>query len=223
MSADASGIIPLRRLLSERFPGVRTWTENTPPCTQAARPSGLASLDATLQGGIPQGALTEIVASAASAGSALFLRHLLLQTHRSGRLMGLIDGRDSFDPCALPPIVLSRLFWVRCQTADQALKVADILLRDRNLPLIALDLKMNSNAELRKISGTAWYRLQRVAQQTATSFVVLTPFPLVPGAHARLLLDNAFTLDALTESAENLAAGLKFELVRSTAAEAAAG
>jgi hypothetical protein len=219
----ASGIIPLRRLLSERFPSVRTWTEAAAPRPHAVRPTGLPQLDDLLQGGLPQGAIVEIAAQGAGSGSALLLRGLLLQTHRAGRLMGLIDGRDSFDPGPLPQPVLSRLFWVCCQRAEEALKAADILLRDRNLPLIALDLKMNPAAELRRISGTTWYRLQRVARQAVTALVVLTPRPLVPGVQARLLLDSAFTLESLPENTENLASDLRFELVRSAAAETAAG
>jgi len=224
MSAGpTSGIVQLRRLLAERFPRVRTWTEEAPAGSPAHRPTGLPRLDALLQGGLAQNAITEVAAPGHGAGGALFLRVLLQQTHRAGQWMGLIDGQDSFDPGALPQAVLSRLFWVRCQTAEEALKAADILLRDRNLPLVALDLKMNPAAQLRKISGTTWYRLQRVVRQTATALVVLTPHPMIAGAGTRLMLESRLTLDALPESGEELAAELKFELVRSAAAEAAAG
>ena len=222
-SGQSSGIIQLRRLVSERFPGVRTGTEEAPASAPAHRPTGLPLLDLLLQGGLTQNAITEVAAQGPGAGSALFLHALLQQTHRAGQWMGLIDGQDSFDPGALPQAVLSRLFWVRCRTAEEALKAADILLRDRNLPLVALDLKMNPPAQLRKISGTTWYRLQRVVRQTATALVVLTPHPLIANAGTRLTLESRLTLADLAESAEKLAAELRFELVRSAAAESAAG
>ena len=69
----------------------------------------------------------------------MLLRALLRQSHRARQWMALIDGRDSFDPAGVEAPVLSRLFWVRCQTAEEALKAADLLLRDRNFPLVVLD------------------------------------------------------------------------------------
>ena len=99
------------------------------------------------------------------------------------------------------------------------MKATDILLRDRNLSLIVLDLKMNPAAQLRKISGPTWYRLQRIARQSATAFVVLTPHPMIASAETRLILESRFTLDALPQDETQLLAELKFELARSAAAE----
>ncbi len=65
------------------------------------------------------------------------------------------------------------------------MKAADILLRDRNLPLVALDLKLNPPAQLRKISATAWHRLQRLAQQGGSVLVALTPMAVAAGVDAR--------------------------------------
>jgi hypothetical protein len=209
----------LRRLLSERFPQARTWSRTAPARTHSFWPTGLTRLDSLLQGGLAKSAITEIASHGAGTGGALLLRALLRQAAHTGQLMGLIDGSDSFDPGGLDASVLSRLFWVRCKTAEEALKAADILLRDRNLPLIALDLKMNPAAQLRKISGAAWYRLQRLARQSATVFVALTPHPMIASAETRLILESRFTLDALPEDQDRLLAGLKFELARSAAGE----
>lgn len=216
---DGSEIIELRRLLSERFPHARTWSSTAPAKTHSFRPTGLPPLDSLLQGGLGQGAITEVASHGSGAGGALLLRALLRQTARTGHLMGLIDGCDSFDPAGLESPVLSRLFWVRCKTAEEAFKAADILLRDRNLSLIVLDLKMNPAAQLRKISGATWYRLQRIARQSATAFVALTPHPMIPSAETRLILESRFTLDALPEEESRLLAELKFDLARSAAAE----
>jgi hypothetical protein len=222
-TGGASGIIQLRRLLTERFPRARTWAENAPPKTQSFLPTGLPQLDALLQGGWLKGAITEVASHGPGTGSALLLRALLRQTHRAGRWMGLIDGRDSFDLAGLEAPVLSRLFWVRCQTAEEALKAADFLLRDRNFPLIALDLKMNPAAQLRKIPGTTWYRLQRIARQNATTLVALTPRAMIAGAETRLTLESRFTLSAWPQSEEELVNQLEFDLARSAEAAQAAG
>jgi len=216
VNSDAdSGIIELRRLLSDRFPLTRTWSKSAPANTHSGSPTGLPRLDSLLEGGLSKSAITEVASHGSGAGAALFLRALLRQSGHAGQLMGLIDGSDSFDPDGLEASVLSRLFWVRCATADEALKAADLLLRDRNLSLIVLDLKMNPAAQLRKISGAAWYRLQRLARQSATAFVALTPHPMIASAQTRLILESRFTLDALPQDQSQLLSELKFELVRS--------
>ncbi len=218
-SGDASEIIELRRIVSERFPHARTWSRNAPAKTHSFWPTSLPSLDSLLQGGLGLGAITEVAGNGSGTGGALLLRALLRQTAVTGRLMGLIDGCDSFDLDGLEPSVLSRLFWVRCKTAEEALKAADILLRDRNLSLIVLDLKMNPAAQLRKISGTTWYRLQRIAKQSGTAFLALTPHPMIASAETRLILESRFTLDSLPEDETRLLSELKFELARSAAGE----
>jgi hypothetical protein len=218
LDAD-SGIIELRRLLTDRFPHARTWSKTAPAKTHSFWPTGLPRLDLLLDGGFVKSAITEVASHSSGTGCALLLRALLRQAGHTGQLMGLIDGSDSFDPDGLEESILSRLFWVRCKTAEEALKAADILLRDRNLPLIVLDLKMNPAAQLRKISGAAWYRLQRIARQSATAFVVLTPHPMIASAETRLILESRFTLDALPENQAQLLAELKFELARSAGSQ----
>jgi hypothetical protein len=213
---SAHDIIQLRQVLAERFPQVRTWNEEQPAPTAACWPAGLPTLDALLQGGLPKGAITEIVSSKSGRGSATLLCALLRQAHQSRLHAALIDGLDTFDPAALSQSVLSRLLWVRCHDAAEAVKAADIILRDRNLPLVALDLKMNSTAQLRKVSPTAWYRLQRLAQQGGSILAVFTPSPTVGCADARLNLESRFTLADLGRAPSDLALDLKFDLTRWT-------
>ena len=212
--AGASGIIELRRLLTERFPQARTWAESAPLKTPSFLPTGLPRLDALLQGGWLKGAVTEVSASGPGAGSALLLRALLRQSHRARQWMALIDGRDSFDPAGVEAPVLSRLFWVRCQTAEEALKAADLLLRDRNFPLVVLDLKINPAVQFRKISGATWFRLQRLARQNGTPLVALTPRAMIAGAETRLTLESRFTLAAWPRREEGLMGQLIFDLAR---------
>jgi hypothetical protein len=205
-------VIQLRELLAERFPAMRSWTDNPSPKARAVWPTGLPQFDELTQGGLHKGSITEVVSAGCGKGSALFLRAILRQTHQSRQLVALIDGQDSFDPSALPQAILSRLLWARCQNADEALKAADIVLRDRNLPLVILDLKMNSTSQTRKISASTWHRLQRLAEAAETALLVLTARPLAGAADARLTLESWFGLEAMAQDEMTLVSELEFNL-----------
>lgn len=207
-----SQIVQLRQLLADRFPHLRTWTD-TPPAP-ACWKTGVEQLDTLLHGGLAKGSITEIVGAKSGTGSGLLLYSLIQQAHATQQIIVLIDAADSFDPCSFDQETLSRLLWVRCKNAAEALKATDIILRDRNLPLVLLDLKMNPAAQLRKISGTTWYRLQRIVQQNGTSFVVFTPNAMVSSAEVRISLDSRFDITALSQTPEELVPELEFNLDR---------
>jgi hypothetical protein len=191
-----TNIVQLRQLLAERFPNVRMRLDNSGKST-ACWPSGISQLDALLDGGLPKSALTELVSPHLSAGSGLVMHALLRKAGRRRQWVALIDGNDSFDPTAFENAALSRLLWVRCENATQALKAADFLLRDGNLSLAILDLRVNPGGQLQKIPASSWYRLQRCLEPRATALLVLTPRPLVGAANVRLQLQNQFPLGAL--------------------------
>src|SRR5207248_3916101 len=111
------------------------------------------------------------------------------------QIVALIDGRDSFDPASIHESFLSRLLWIRCHSAPEALKAADLVLRDDNLPLVLLDLGLNP--ETKRIPATTWYRFQRLIEETATVCLVFTPCPLISCAQARITVRSRFSLDAL--------------------------
>jgi hypothetical protein len=207
-----SQIVQLRQLLADRFPHLRTWTDAPPAHT--CWKTGVGQLDNLLHGGLAKGSITEIVGAKSASGSGLLLHSLIQQAHATQHIIVLIDAADSFDPCAFGQETLSHLLWVRCKNAAEALKATDIILRDRNLPLVLLDLKMNSAAQLRKISGTIWYRLQRIAQQNGTSFVIFTPNAMISSAEVRLSLDSQFNINTLSHTPEELVLELKFNLER---------
>ena len=59
--------------------------------------------------------------------------------------------------------------------------------------------------ELRKIPDPTWYRLQRAIEPTSSTMIALTPRVLIASAHARLIVEGHFDLQALhREPAENL-------------------
>jgi hypothetical protein len=207
-----SQIVQLRQLLADRFPHLRSWTDAPPAAT--CWKTGIERFDNLLHGGLAKGSITEIVGAKSGSGTGLLLHALIEQAYATRQIMVLIDAADSFDPCSFAQHTLSRLLWVRCKNAAEALKTTDIILRDRNLPMVVLDLKMNPAAQLRKISGTTWYRLQRIVQQHGTALVVFTPNAMVSSAEVRLALDSQFTISALSHTREELIPEIQFNVDR---------
>ena len=198
MAASAK-IIDLRKLLAERFPH--------PALTTATRlVTGLSFLDQPIGGGLPRSAITELISPARSAthsvaggpgtsvGSASLIRALVHCAYRDNYFLALIDGRDSFDPCGLDNAWLRHLLWVRCSKASEAVKAADLLLRDGNFPLVIVDLVLNAPDELRKIPQTNWYRLQRLVEVLPTACLVLTRYEIVGSAQLKLVLENSWDI-----------------------------
>ena len=184
----ASGkIIDLRNLLAERFPQALA-----PPPARLA--TAVSILDQTTDGGLPKGAITELSSAHCSAGTASLINALLQSAYRDRYFVALIDGRDSFDPQPLGNICLRNLLWVRCTCAIEAVKAADLLLRDGNFPLVILDLVLNVARELRQIPQTSWYRLQRLVEPAPTALVILTRRSIVSSAQLKLTLENSWKL-----------------------------
>lgn len=200
-----SSMVDLRKLLAERFP------QRSAPAA-AVLPSGLRALDEITGGGLPKNAITELISSHTSAGSASLIHALLQHAEQEKEFVALIDGRDSFDPGSSTKSSLQHLLWVRCQTAFHAVKAADLLLRDGNFPLVIVDLVLNPLEELRKIPQTSWYRLQRLVEAAPTACLVLTRQSMVSSAQLKLVLENHWTVQSLEN--ENAIAQLRFRTQR---------
>lgn len=183
-----SSIVDLRKLLAERYP--QTFVQR-----RAQLPTGIPPLDTATGGGLPKGAITEVATPGPSAGSALLIAALLHGAELDRSFVALVDGRDSFDPQPLGNATLRHLLWVRCHTAMEALKAADLLLRDGNFRLVLLDLVLNGADELRKIPQTSWYRLQRLVETGQTALLVLTRHAIISSAQLKLLLDSRWELE----------------------------
>jgi hypothetical protein len=207
----AANIIELRQLLAERFPGLRTRADELSATKQASWPTGLPQLDTPLRGGLAKGALAEVVAEKHGSGSALLMTTLVHRALGENKFVAVIDGQDSLDVTQLGGD-LTRLFWVRCHSTDDALKAADLLLRDGNLPLVLLDLVANPTAQLRKIPATTWYRFQRLIEQTSAVCLVLSSRPMVAPAHVRITLRSRFSLKAMDRERQELLRELKIEV-----------
>ena len=188
--AMSGKIIDLRNLLAIRFP-------QAPMLVGTRLVTGLASFDQPIGGGLPKGAITELIIPPESAGSAALIHAFIHGAYCDKYFVALIDGGDSFDPCGLANSILRQLLWVRCTKALEAVKAADLLLRDGNFPLVIVDLIFNSLEELRKIPQTTWYRLQRLVESVPTACLVLTRYEMVSSAQLKLVLENSWSLKTL--------------------------
>jgi hypothetical protein len=204
--AVSARIIDLRKLLAERFP--------RPSLTIATRLiTGLPFLDEPIGGGLPRGAITELISPQTSAGSALLIRALIQSARRNNYFLALIDGRDSFDPCGLDNPSLRHLLWLRCSKAYETIKTADLLLRDGNFPLVIVDLVLNAPEELRKIPQMNWYRLQRLVEMVPSACLILTRYEMVGSAQLKLILENSWTLETL--ETQDALSGMRIVVKRS--------
>jgi hypothetical protein len=176
----------LRALVAEKFP--------QSPRRQEGRLSiGCKAFDQ--KGGFLRGAVTDVCGSI--AGGVLLLAAVVNTAMRDGFFVGLIDAANSFEPSDWKDEHLSRILWVMCGAAGPAIKAADILLRDGNLPVVILDLQMLPMSQLQCIPASTWHRFQRVIEPTATVLTVMTPQPVVEGAAARMAIRTDLTLDAM--------------------------
>lgn len=178
----------LRALLAEKFPAA--------PARKTGRtlPTGLPLFDEQ-HGGLRTGSVTEL--SGSTGHGSLFITAMLEAAVREQCFVALVDGGRTFDPQSHDPQALARLLWVQCETVKHAIKAADLLLRDGNLPLLLLDLQALPLRELGSIPASTWHRFQRLAEQTTIAFVVLTPRPMAEAARIRLTSQNRWPLDTL--------------------------
>jgi recombination protein RecA len=84
-------------------------------------PTGIAEVDALLEGGLPLGSLTEITGPACSGRSTLVASILAGATQQSGSC-AYVDAADAFDPlsAAAIGINLKHLLWVRAGQTEKA-------------------------------------------------------------------------------------------------------
>jgi len=107
---------------------------------------------------------------------------------------------------------------------DQALRIADLLLRDGNLPTVILDLQGCLESELRGIPNTIWFRLRNLAEQSGVRCLAFTPSPLVSSAALRVDLaqpPSTIGLKALDDRRSDLQSRVQLEVLRDRRASVA--
>lgn len=98
--------------LESRIPAALT---PAPKIRSAVHPTGIQPLDELLQGGLPQGALTELVGPECSGRTSIALS-FLARTTQQGKVCAWIDVSNTLDPesAASLGVDLQRLLWLRC-------------------------------------------------------------------------------------------------------------
>ena len=151
-------------------PGVRALPE---PRT----PTGLAPLDALLDGGFPRGQLAELIGPRTSGRTRVLLGALAGATARGG-WAALVDGTDGLDPASAERlgVSLERLLWIRCGgRLATAWRAADVLVHGGGFELVAVDLGDAPPWALARIPPAVFVRLQRAVERRATGLLVAGP------------------------------------------------
>jgi recombination protein RecA len=104
-------------------------------------PTGSLALDVALGvGGVPRGLITEIYGNEGS-GKTTLAYHLIAQAQRAGGTAAYIDAEQRMDPSYAQAlgVDLDALLISQPQTGEQALDIADILVRSGGLDLFVID------------------------------------------------------------------------------------
>jgi RecA/RadA recombinase len=88
-------------------------------------PIGVSAVDAVLEGGLPVGAITEMVGLESSGRTGIALSFLRQLVH-AGRVCAWVDVSDTLTPesAAAAGVDLARLLWVRCGVSSSQIKPA---------------------------------------------------------------------------------------------------
>ncbi len=177
----------IERSLADRFPAALT---PAPPTIREVMPTGIAQVDALLEGGLPVGAISELTGPESSGRTSLALAFLARRT-AEGRVCAWVDGCNAFDPesAAASGLALRQVLWVRCGEAeestlwkartkpwarlDQALRATDLLLQAGGFAAIVLDLGSTAREDGNRIPAATWFRFRQAAERARCSLVVL--------------------------------------------------
>jgi len=178
--------------LEARFPAALSPAART---VREVATTGIAAADRILEGGLPVGAISEIVGPASSGRTSLALSFLAQRT-AEGRVCAWVDAHDAFDPesAAANGLNLKQLLWVRCTEdapgpreqvhprrrdikpwtrLDQALRATDLLLQAGGFAAIVLDLGDTAPEHGCRIPLATWFRFRQAADRTRCSLVLL--------------------------------------------------
>jgi recA bacterial DNA recombination protein len=197
-------IIELRKILAERYP---QQTEARSVCL----PTGWSPLDSLLGGGLPKGAITQLLIPNISSGGAIVLHEIIEAMQEISQYVALIDSKNCFEPVVDHPLLL----WIRCHTVLQALKATDLILRDGNLSLVILDFKENLDQDLKKIPASAWYRFQRIIEENRNALLTITRHPIVNSAQITISTIHRLCIDDLSAPRTDLIKFISLEIHRS--------
>jgi hypothetical protein len=190
MATAAALRIQIEDALATRFPAALTPVART---IREVAVTGIPAVDALLDGGLPVGAISELVGPECSGRTSLALAFVARRT-AAGQVCVWIDAGDAFDPesAVASGVRLRQLLWVRCRDGaskatvnrwksgekpwtrlDQALRATDLLLQAGGFAAIVLDLGSMNPAHGMRIPLASWFRFRQAADRTRCNLVVL--------------------------------------------------
>jgi hypothetical protein len=191
--------LQIEHALERRFPAALSPAPRSALETAA---TGIATIDELIDGGLPVGAISEIVGPECSGRTSLALAFASQRTQQ-GQVCAWVDACDAFDAesAAASGVELKLLLWVRCREGDavqrggsrpagnfdqprsrmnkpwsrldQAVRAADLLLQAGGFAAIVLDLGGTAPEFSRRIPLATWFRFRQAAERTRCSLVVL--------------------------------------------------
>jgi recombination protein RecA len=133
MTSASTLRLQIESALSQKIPSALT------PVPKMMRPvaaTGIEALDDLLGGGLPIGAISELVGPECSGRTSVALSFLAQMT-QAGKVCSWIDVANTFDPAsaAATGVDLTRLLWVRCGVAQTRVQrdARNFVLPDRYL------------------------------------------------------------------------------------------
>jgi len=148
-----------------------------PLCSLSTRAQRIDCLDLTRGlGATPRGAITELLGQESTGRTALAQSYLATAT-LGGEIAAWVDCGDAFDPvsAAKAGADLGKMLWVRCgHRLEIALKAVDMILHSGGFGLVILDVCGATDAALRPVPLSYWYRIRRAVEGTPSILLVLS-------------------------------------------------
>lgn len=104
-------------------------------------PTGAIALDLALGiGGVPKGRIVEIYGPE-SSGKTTLVQHIIAEAQKAGGTAALVDAEHAFDPvyAAKTGVNVDELLVSQPDTGEQALSIAETLIRSNAVDVIAID------------------------------------------------------------------------------------
>ena len=148
----------------------------------ASIPTGALALDLALGvGGVPRGRIVEIFGPESSGKTTLAL-HMIAEAQKAGGLAAFIDAEHALDPTYAQAIGvdLENLYFSQPDNGEQALEIADTLVRSGALDVVVIDsvAALVPRAEIEGEMGDSHVGLQArlMSQALQEAFRVAQPF-----------------------------------------------
>jgi hypothetical protein len=165
----------------------------SPPMRVASpvTPTGIREVDELLRGGLPVGAISEIVGPECSGRTSLALA-LVAGMTQAGKVCAWVDISDALHPesAAAVGVDLTRLLWVRCGVSpapltknkkpwsrlEQGLRVMDLLLQAGGFSCLVLDMGSLEAEYAVRVPLATWFRFRGAAERLQANVLLLTQY-----------------------------------------------